>query len=142
VHEVELAERRPLRDDLRADLLDLLVDFLNAAGVVLDRLNSLGRERREHDVGGHASSSGPVKRRPGYRGNRPATFGSFGTRPTRARAGAVKYQGRLRGPPRYRDVDTNGRAQASAPGPCAHEKVSSASKRAARLVVKQLYPAK
>src|SRR5207237_878717 len=55
VDEVEVAERRPLRLDRRAQLLDLPVDLLDAGRVVLDRLYSLGRERREHDVGRHGS---------------------------------------------------------------------------------------
>ena len=53
VDEVEVAERRPLRLDARAELLDLLVDLPDALRVVLDRLDALGREGREHDVGGH-----------------------------------------------------------------------------------------
>ena len=37
VDEVEGAERRPLRLDLGAELLDLLVDLADALRVVLDR---------------------------------------------------------------------------------------------------------
>ena len=57
VDEVEAAERRPLRLDGRAELLDLLVDLADALRVVLDRLHALGRQGREHDVGGHAPRS-------------------------------------------------------------------------------------
>src|SRR5947209_17337515 len=41
VHEVELAERRPLRLDGGAELLDLAVDLADACGVVLDRLDAV-----------------------------------------------------------------------------------------------------
>src|SRR4051794_13293140 len=51
VDEVEVAERRPLRLDRGAELLDLGVDLLDPPRVVLDGLDALGRERREHDVG-------------------------------------------------------------------------------------------
>src|SRR5689334_12449977 len=53
VDEVVAPERRPLRLDRRAELLDLLVDLADALRVVLDGLDPLSRERREHDVGGH-----------------------------------------------------------------------------------------
>src|SRR5688572_4086070 len=56
VHEVVLAERRPLGLDLGPELLDLTVDLFDLLRVVLDRLDALGRQGREHDVGGH----GPV----------------------------------------------------------------------------------
>ena len=46
-------ERRPLRLDGRAELLDLAVDLADPAGVVLDRLHALGGQRRQHDVGRH-----------------------------------------------------------------------------------------
>src|SRR4051812_24375701 len=49
VHEVEAAERRPLRLDTRSERFDLLVDLTNARRVVLHRLYALRRERREHD---------------------------------------------------------------------------------------------
>src|SRR5204863_5869177 len=39
VDEVELAERRPLRLDRGAELLDLAVDLADPRGVVLDRLD-------------------------------------------------------------------------------------------------------
>ena len=44
VDEVEAAERRPLRLDARAELLDLLVDLADPLRVVLDRLHALGRQ--------------------------------------------------------------------------------------------------
>src|SRR4051812_31345758 len=53
VHEVEAAQRGPLRLHLGAELLDLAVDLADALGVVLDGLDALRRERREHDVGRH-----------------------------------------------------------------------------------------
>src|SRR5205807_10052274 len=48
--------RGPLGRDLGPQLLDLLVDLADAGGVVLDRLHTLGGERREHDVGRHLAS--------------------------------------------------------------------------------------
>src|SRR5207244_784894 len=54
-----------LRLDGGAELLDLLVDLANPLRVVLYRLDALGREGREHDVGGHSSSSGWGSRRRG-----------------------------------------------------------------------------
>ena len=42
VHEVEAAERGPLRLDRRTELLDLLVHLADPRGVVLDRLDPLG----------------------------------------------------------------------------------------------------
>src|SRR4051794_23128550 len=53
VHEVEAPERGPLGLDGRPELLDLLVDLADARRVVLEGLNSLGVERREHHVGRH-----------------------------------------------------------------------------------------
>src|SRR3954447_14778140 len=57
VDEVKAAQRRPLRLDGGAQLLDLLVDLADALRVVLNRLHALGSEGREHDVSGHASVS-------------------------------------------------------------------------------------
>src|SRR4051794_15787336 len=54
VDEVEPAQRRPLRRDLRPQLLDLAVDLADPRRVVLDRLDSLRGEGGEQDVGRHA----------------------------------------------------------------------------------------
>src|SRR4029078_7927458 len=54
--EVELPEGRPLRLHAGTELLDLLVYLPDALRVVLDRLDALGGERREHDVGRHRAS--------------------------------------------------------------------------------------
>src|SRR6185312_11973407 len=54
--EVELPERRPLRLHARSELLDLLVDLTDPLRVVLDRLDALGSERRQHEVGRHRAS--------------------------------------------------------------------------------------
>src|SRR4051812_18403968 len=54
--EVELAQGRPLGLDGRAELLDLLVDLADPLRVVLDGLNALRGQRREHDVGRHRTS--------------------------------------------------------------------------------------
>jgi hypothetical protein len=53
VHEIEAAQRGPLRLDLGAELLDLAIDLADALRVVLDGLDALRRERGEHDVGRH-----------------------------------------------------------------------------------------
>src|SRR5450755_2337431 len=53
VDEIEAAERRPLRLHGRAELLELAIDFLDPHRVVLDRLNSVWRQRRKHDVRRH-----------------------------------------------------------------------------------------
>src|SRR5919204_1042248 len=63
VDEVEPPQGRPLRLDLRPELLDLLVDLPDALRVVLDRLDALGGERRQHDEGGHAARSIPSRPR-------------------------------------------------------------------------------
>src|SRR5436190_22428547 len=55
--EVDVAERGPLRLAGGAQLPDLLVDLEDPLRIVLDRLHALGREGREHDVGGHVVSS-------------------------------------------------------------------------------------
>src|SRR3954449_7098950 len=60
VHEVVLPERRPLCLDRGAQRLDLLVDLLDPARVVLHGLHALGRELGQHDVGRH---SGLLSRR-------------------------------------------------------------------------------
>ena len=49
-------ERRPLRLDARAELLELAVDLADALRVVLDRRDTLRRELREHDVRRHRAS--------------------------------------------------------------------------------------
>src|SRR3954451_12465543 len=54
--EVELPERRPLRLHARSELLDLLVDLPDPLRVVLDRLDALRGQRREHDVRRHRAS--------------------------------------------------------------------------------------
>src|SRR3954470_5501318 len=61
VHEVEAAERRPLRLDGRAELLDLAVHLANPSRVVLDRLDALRGEGREQDVGRHAAHRTPAE---------------------------------------------------------------------------------
>src|SRR5215210_2925614 len=48
VHEVVLAERRPLGLDRGPELLDLLVHLLDARRVVLDRLHALRGQGAEH----------------------------------------------------------------------------------------------
>ena len=53
VDEVVLAERRPLVQDLRPELLDVLVDLAEAARVRLQRLHALRRQRRQHQIGRH-----------------------------------------------------------------------------------------
>src|SRR6202034_2127058 len=53
VDEIPLAERRPLRLDRGAELLDLAVDLADPRRIVLDRLHPLRVEPREHDVGRH-----------------------------------------------------------------------------------------
>src|SRR4051794_2048880 len=55
VDEVEAAERGPLRHHLRTELLHLAVDLADACRVVLERLDALGREGRQQDVGRHAA---------------------------------------------------------------------------------------
>src|SRR3954451_11952306 len=50
VHEVELAEHGPLRLDGGAELLDLLVHLVDPRRVVLQRLDALGGQCREHHV--------------------------------------------------------------------------------------------
>src|SRR4051794_2246216 len=54
VDEVEAPEGGPLRDHLRPKLLDFLVDLADACRVVLQRLDALGGEGRQQDVGRHA----------------------------------------------------------------------------------------
>src|SRR4051812_41652661 len=83
VDEVEPAERRPLLLDGRPQLLDLAVDLADALWVVLDRLHALGRERREHDVGGHGAAFYRMPRPPARR--RGAAAGSTPPRPPRRR---------------------------------------------------------
>src|SRR5215207_7384961 len=54
--EVDVPERRPLRLDRRAELLDLAVDLADPRRVVLDRLDALGGQRAQHDVGRHRAA--------------------------------------------------------------------------------------
>src|SRR6202035_5768517 len=68
-YEIDVSERRPLRLHARAELLDLLVDLSNPLGVVLDGLNALGGQRREHYVGRHGALLRPklmVGHRPAF----------------------------------------------------------------------------
>src|SRR5437764_4898739 len=58
VHEVVLAEHRPLGLDAGPQLLHLAVDLVDPRRIVLQRLDALGRERREHDVGRQVATSG------------------------------------------------------------------------------------
>src|SRR5581483_1197045 len=55
VDEVPLPERCPLRLHGGAELLHLPVDLLDPGRVVLDRLDTVGGESREHDVRRHVS---------------------------------------------------------------------------------------
>ena len=62
---------RPLRLDLGAELLDLLVDLADALRDVANGLDPFRRERREHDVGRHGvllAGSSPF---PFYEASRP-----------------------------------------------------------------------
>src|SRR6185437_10772390 len=53
VDEIKLAQGGPLGLHRGPELLDLPVDLLDPPGVVLDRLDAVGRQGGEHDVGGH-----------------------------------------------------------------------------------------
>ena len=70
VHEVERAERRPLVQDLRAQLFYVTIHFAQAVRVGLQRLYSLGRQRRQQDVGRHPRSFPSLARAP-YRPAQP-----------------------------------------------------------------------
>src|SRR5207245_328761 len=61
VYEVVLAECRPLGGDGCAELLDLLVDLADPPRVVLQRLDALGGQGGEKDVGRHQASGGRVR---------------------------------------------------------------------------------
>src|SRR3954462_1042085 len=54
VHEVELAERRPLVEDPAAELLDVVVHLAEALRIRLEGLDPLLRQRREEDEDRHA----------------------------------------------------------------------------------------
>ncbi len=56
VHEVELAQRRPLVQDLDAELLDVAIDLKQPLRVGLQGLHALLGQRREKDVGRHCAS--------------------------------------------------------------------------------------
>ena len=53
VHEVVLAEGGPLVEHLRPHLLDVAVDLTQSTGIRVQRLHSLFRQRRQHQVDRH-----------------------------------------------------------------------------------------
>src|SRR5204862_2719363 len=65
VHEVEGPERRPLVEDLRAELLDVLVDLAQPLRIRLERLDALLTQRRQEDEDRHCPGS--LLWRPGRR---------------------------------------------------------------------------
>ena len=62
VDEVVAAERRPLRLDAGAELLELLVDLADPLRVVLDRRDAFGGQLGEHDVCRHRGSCDRLRR--------------------------------------------------------------------------------
>ena len=56
-HEVVLAEDSPLADDLDPELLDLFVDLTDPTRVVLEGLDPVGGQVREHDESRHLDLS-------------------------------------------------------------------------------------